>query len=163
VITNQGPGRRHGLVIANSPSVHHPLRPVGESSTGLDAVRVLQLAAEKCARYPAAIFRVTAATLTAPASGEASTDEAIKTQACAHRRDRCYGALRVTSGEAHRASAPAARELSAELASNRHNLPSACGVLFDGSGVYRPNAGDGLPLPGRVSTGSTSAAPRHVR
>jgi hypothetical protein len=44
--------------ILRDPSLRHPLRPAGEPLAGFDAVRLLEWAAERCARCPGATFRV---------------------------------------------------------------------------------------------------------
>lgn len=44
--------------IQHDPGTRHPLRPAGAPSAGFDAVRLLQWAAERCARQPDATFRV---------------------------------------------------------------------------------------------------------
>jgi hypothetical protein len=44
--------------IQHDPAVHRPLRPAGEPQAGLDAVQLLQWAAQQCAREPSATFRV---------------------------------------------------------------------------------------------------------
>jgi hypothetical protein len=53
-----GPLAEAARRVRDDPGVSHPLRPPGASPDGFDAVRILQWAAERCARSPSATVRV---------------------------------------------------------------------------------------------------------